>query len=248
MASTNYSSGPNMAGGLAVGISHSTNYVGFSGIVGFAVQAGDSTSPVISNFKIDGRTVVNGDYIKKDATLTATVTDETALSLTTSSIEVDGVGITFNSLSGTSSYDATTGLLTYRLNITADGNHTITIKAMDISGNSSTLSRTTKIDTGELKALSVYVYPNPYRGIGNMAIGYQLNKNADTAIYIFNAIGRLIFKRTYISGAEGAHIGYNEITWDAKDDFGNLLSNDVYFLRVVSDGKPVGRTKIAVIK
>ncbi len=247
-SSSNYS-GTSAVGASAVGKSVSANYIGISGGLGFSIYSGDTTPPVISNTQMDGKSLVSHDYIKKDGTLTATVTDETAIDIAASSVEVDGVAVTFANLTGSSSYNAATGALSYKLNITADGDHSISIRAVDTSGNTTIISQSLKVDTGDLKATSVYMYPNPFNpNHGAGVIAYQLSKDGDTSIYIFNMIGRLVYKRSFASGQAGAQAGYNEVSWDGKSDFGETLGNDIYFLRIVSGGKPIGRTKIAVIK
>ncbi|HTY13197.1 MAG TPA: hypothetical protein VMD02_03300 [Candidatus Omnitrophota bacterium] len=236
-------------GAAAVGKSVSASYIGISGGLGITVYSGDLIPPMISNAKIDGKTTIANDYIKSDGTLTALVTDETAIDLNASSVEVDGTGTTFAALTGSSSYNATTGVLTFKFNLTTNGNHSYSIRAVDSSGNTTIAAQTVKTDTGDLKATSVYMYPNPFNpNNGAGAIAYQLSKDGDTSIYIFNSVGQLIYKRSYVAGQPGAQAGYNEVAWDGKSDFGTVLGNDIYFLRVVSGGKPIGRTKIAVIK
>ncbi len=238
-----------VVGSPATGKTSSSSYTSVGG-TGIIIITTSATAPVISNLRIDNVPVINGDYIKRNGILTATITTDSNVTLNqnTSSIEVDGTATTFAALTGGSSYDVTTKVLTYVLNLTSDGNHTISIHAADTGGQSATAALTVKVDTGVLKAVSVYTYPNPFRGVGNMTIAYQLNKDANTAIYVFNAVGELVYKREYATGTPGGTTGYNEVTWNGQSDFGAMVGNDIYFLRVVSDGKPVGKTKIAVIK
>lgn len=247
--SSNYS-GASSAGGSAAGKTANANFTLISGGLSMmsVLSTADVTAPVISNVKIDEKAIVTGDYIQKEGILTASITDETVVDRDLSSIEVDGVLTSFSQLTGVSTYNATTGTLFVKLNFSNDGGHNIKIYATDIYANTSNFSTAVKVDNGDLKATGVYVYPNPYRGVGNMAIGYQLNKAANTSIFIFNAVGRLIYRQNFVLGAEGAHIGYNEVSWNVHSDFGEMLANDIYFLRIVSDNKPVGRAKIAVIK
>jgi hypothetical protein len=242
-----------VVGAPATGRTSSPSYTSIAG-TGIIIITTSATAPVISNLRVDGTPVINGDFVKSSGILTATITADAAssLDLNVSSIEVDGTATTFAALSGGSTYDATTKVLTCQLNLTANGNHTIRIHAADVGAQSATATLTVKLDTGDLKAVAVYAYPNPYNpsaaGGTNARIGYQLNKDANTAIYLFNAVGELIYKREYTTGTQGGKTGYNEVTWDGKSDFGSIVGNDIYFLRVVSDGKPVGKTKIAVVK
>jgi hypothetical protein len=243
--------GISTVGSPATGKTSSPSYTSVGG-TGIIIVTTSATAPVISNLRVDNTPVINGDYIKRDGTLTAMVSSDAGINTNTSSVEIDGTATAFAALSGGSSYDAASKLLTYKLNLTSDGNHTVRVFAADVGGQSTTASLTVKVDTGDLKAVAVYIYPNPYNpnasGGTNARIGYQLNKDANTAIYLFNAVGELVYKREYATGTQGGKTGYNEVTWDGKSDFGSVVGNDIYFLRVVSDGKPVGKTKIAVIK
>jgi len=251
-SSPNYT-GVAVVGAPATGRTSSPSYTSIGG-TGIVIVTTSATAPVISNLRVDGTPIINGDYVKSNGVLTASITVDvgTNLNLNVSSVEVDGAVTAFAALSGGSTYDAAAKVLTCRLNLTASGNHTISIHAADAGAQSATASLTVKVDTGGLKAVAVYVYPNPYNpnaaGGTNARIAYQLNKDANTAIYLFNAVGELVYKREYASGAQGGLTGYNEVTWDGKSDFGAIVGNDIYFLRVVSGGKPVGKAKIAVIK
>ena len=93
-------------------------------------------------------------------------------------------------------------------------------------------------------------YPNPF----NPAVGeeteieYQLTRDADVTIYIFNTIGQLIKKIDCASGATGGTAGYNKVAWNGYSDFAEIVGNDVYLVRVVSGGSVIGKNKIAVLK
>ena len=237
------------AGIGAVGRTSSASYSGISGPYGAVLLATGTTPPVISDFKIDSMTIVDGDLIKGDATLTATVTDNLGVDTVKSSVEVDGVFTAFSALTSPSTYEAAMGALSYKLNISSSGDHTVKIIAVDTNNNATSFLRSVKTNSGDLIALAVCFYPNPFNpNSAAGAIAYQLNKDSDVSIYIFNAIGQLIYRSNCMSGASGGHVGYNEVAWDGKDDFGAIVGNDIYFVRVVSGGKVIGRTKIAVIK
>lgn len=237
-----------LVGVTAAGKNNSASFSAISG-TGIIIVTTSASAPAISNLKIDGQSVINNDYVKATGLLTATITSDAGLNLNTSSVEVDGTATTFAALSGGSTYDATTKLLTYQLNLSGNTNHSITIHAADTNSQSATASLTVKVDNGALKTVAVYCYPNPYNpNSGNARIAYQLNQDANTSIYLFNAAGELVYKRNYTAGSAGGRVGYNEVTWNGQSDFGATVGNDIYFLRVVSDGRPIGKAKIAVIK
>ncbi|MFA5103749.1 MAG: hypothetical protein WC527_01015 [Candidatus Margulisiibacteriota bacterium] len=248
LSSSSYS-GCGGAGSGAVGTTSSTNYSGISGPYGAVFLATGTTPPVVSDLKIDSMAIIDGDLIKGDGTLTATVTDNIGVDTSKSSVEVDGVFTNFSALTSPSTYEAATGALSYKLNISSSGDHTVKIHAVDTNNNATTVSRSVKTNSGDLAAVAVRFYPNPFNP--NSAAGviaYQLNKDSDVSIYIFNAIGQLIYRSNCSSGTAGGHIGYNEVAWDGKDDFGAIVGNDIYFVRIISAGKVIGKTKIAVIK
>jgi hypothetical protein len=248
LSSASYS-GSGGAGLGAVGRTSSTSYSGVSGSGGTGFLAADAAPPVISDLKIDSSGIVNGDLIKSDGTLTALVTDNIGIDTSKSSVEVDGIFTAFSSLASPSTYNAATGALSFKLAISSSGNHVIEINAVDTSNNVTAVSRSVKTDSGDLAASAVMFYPNPFNP-NNAAgvIAYQLNKDSDVSVYIFNAIGRIIYKKNYLSGTTGGETGYNEVGWDGKDASGAVVGNDLYFVRLVSGGKVIGKTKIAVIK
>ena len=66
--------------------------------------------------------------------------------------------------------------------------------------------------------------------------------------YIFDIRGVLIKKTNYPSGSMGGKAGYDEVTWDGKDDFGSTVGNGIYPFRIVAGGRVLGRGKIAVLE
>jgi len=247
-ASGNYS-GLNNVGDPAAGKTIGIEYTGLAGGIAVLAQTAMPGSPIVSNFRIEGRSIVDNDYIKAAGTLTARITDETAVDTNLSSVEVNGAYTAFSALTGTSSYDAATGDLIFSFGGLSDGSHVIGIRAIDNYGNVNHVRRAVQVDAGALKASGVFIYPNPFNPkVGTARIAYRLTNDGVTSVYIFNALGQLVYKQGYASGAEGGHVGYNEVDWSGAANTGAMVANDVYFLRVVSDGKVIGKCKIAVIK
>lgn len=237
-------------GGREVGEASSASYLESVGFIPSIFTPPDITPPQISNVAIAGREVKDNDYVAVDAELSATITDGSGINTSTSYVMVDAGKTYFSALCGDISFEAASGALTYKLNISADGDHNLTIYAEDPSGNSATHEVLVNVDAGAVKARSVYVYPNPFNpSAGNMRLAYMLSKDAQVTIYIFNAINQLVWKRSYAAGASGGHVGYNEILWNGVSDFGEIVGNDAYFARLVADGKKViGKVKIAVLR
>jgi hypothetical protein len=237
------------------GITSSTAYdlkVGFiASSVTYASQ--EAGIPILSGLRFDGRQIVAGDYVNNDVTITAVVTDTAStIDTSTSTIEINSTVITFASLTGESSFNPATGLITYKPSPDFnDDTYSLRITAVNVLANSATGTSSFKVDGGAANVIggAALPYPNPFNpDQGTVEIGYQLNADADVSIYIFNSVGQRVWKSEYTAGSNGGSAGYNFITWDGQSDFGSVVGNDIYFIRIISGGKVIGRGKIAVIR
>jgi hypothetical protein len=226
----------------------STNYISLNGFLVVLAGSGDMIPPSISNIKFDGRDVVKNDFIKSDALLTAILQDGSGISMDASGVVVDNTTTYLTNFVTPSTYDAATGNMNYNLNLSS-GSHTIKILAVDMNANSTTYVQTLEVDTGELRAASSLVYPNPFNpNQGKAKFAYQLNRDGNVTLYLFNEINQLVWQRNFQAGSNGGQAGYNEIEWDGVTDFNEQVANGAYYLRVVSGGKVIGKTKVAVLK
>lgn len=249
-------------GGNAIGTSSNSAYsmeLGFiAASVSFSTSEGNgnapspiSTIPTITTILFDGKTFQSGDSVNNDTTITATVSDTlNGINTSTSSIEIDSTLTSFSALSGDSSYNSTTDTLTYKgATDYTDGTHTMTIHARNNGGESTSETVSFVVNNSALQASSVLPFPNPYNpNNGNLEITYSLNKDGEVKIYIFNTLGQLIWKNSYLSGATGGLAGYNTVPWDGRTTHGQLVSNDIYICQIISGGKAIGKCKIAVLK
>jgi hypothetical protein len=98
--------------------------------------------------------------------------------------------------------------------------------------------------TVTVPASNVFNYPNPFNPLSETTkIAFNMNASSQVTIYIFDTVGRIVVKKEF-----NAIAGYNEVEWDGKDDYGDIVSNGVYLLRMVSNGTLLGKTKPWVIK
>jgi hypothetical protein len=144
------------ATGTASGAAYSTTLGFIASSVTYAVVGPDNTPPTISNIMFDGQSVTSEGFVNNDVTLTATVIDDASgINTGTSSIEIDsGSPITFLNLTGNSSFDASSGSLTYQPSPPfSDGSHTIRITARDNFGNSTSVLISFTVKGGEIEAL-----------------------------------------------------------------------------------------------
>jgi flagellar hook assembly protein FlgD len=71
-------------------------------------------------------------------------------------------------------------------------------------------------------------FPNPFhRGT---SIKYHLAKAAPVQIQIYNSRGQLVYKTNIASKSEGDA----EFVWNGKDSLGNISSNGIYQVRMVT--------------
>ncbi len=258
-----------MGGGTSEGSAYSTQNAIGDNVIGTATGSAYSTflgfmaasvtyasreegAPYISDLEFDGRTIISGDYVNADVTITATITNGAGpIDTAASSIEVDSVAISFADLTGDSTYDATSGSLTYkRPSAFPDGAHTFKILARNTLDKTATLSIGFNVRGGGPAVVgNILTYPNPFDPTqGSAEIVWQLSTDAKVTLYLFNSLGQPVLKKEFAEGSEGGHSGYNVYLWDGVSDFGGIVANDVYFFRLVSGGKVIGRGKIAVVK
>lgn len=213
--------------------------------------AQENNPPTITDIKFDGKTIINNDYVAANPTITATITDDSSgIDTAKSAILLDSSPIYLSALPSGSSYIS--GSLIYQPALAAN-THTIRFQACDLAGNWTTSEALSfKVESGEVKISGAALnYPNPFNPAvagQTTEINYELNVNADIAIYIYDLIGRPIKKISCPSGTEGGHAGYNRVTWNGWSDFNEMVSNDVYIARITQGGKQIGKCKIAVLK
>jgi len=78
-------------------------------------------------------------------------------------------------------------------------------------------------------------YPNPFSS--STAISYNLNKQADVSIKIFDILGREV--KAFKVGIQ--EVGLHEILWDGKDNLGNRLPIGIYFYQFQTGEKTITR-------
>jgi len=269
---SNYRSSPEgllMGGGTSEGITYSTqNAIGDS-VIGTATGSAYSTflgfiaasvtyatreegAPYISDLQFDGRAIIFGDYVNADVTITALVTNgASSIDTAASSIEVDSAAISFADLTDNSTYDATSGNLTYKRPSPFDtGTHSFKIIARNTLDKTATLSISFNVRSGGPTVVgNILTYPNPFDPTqGPAEIVWRLTTDAKVTLYLFNSLGQPVLKREFAEGSEGGHSGYNIYLWNGISDFGGIVANDIYFCRIVSGGKVIGKGKIAVLK
>jgi hypothetical protein len=91
-------------------------------------------------------------------------------------------------------------------------------------------------------------YPNPFPISTGTDIGYELSKSMDIQIYIYDIFSHLIYREEIPAGTPGA-IGtpaYNTVHID-QNKVGRGLPVSAYFYFIVSEGKVLGKGKMAIV-
>ena len=83
-------------------------------------------------------------------------------------------------------------------------------------------------------------YPNPFNP--TTTIRYQLPKNADVQLIVYNSLGQKI--RTLVSGRRSA--GKYEVVWDATNDQGNMVASGMYIYRLITKEQVQSRRMLLI--
>jgi hypothetical protein len=81
-------------------------------------------------------------------------------------------------------------------------------------------------------------YPNPFSASTN--ISYELNKNANVSVKIFNVIGQEV--KTFFAGYQAT--GRYNITWDGRNNAGSKVPTGIYFYQLNSNNETIVKKMI----
>jgi Tol biopolymer transport system component len=81
-------------------------------------------------------------------------------------------------------------------------------------------------------------YPNPFSS--STAISYQLNKQTDVSVTIYDILGREVKKITVGLQTAGVH----GVVWDGKNNFGEKVAVGVYFYRLQAKGEVLAKKMV----
>jgi len=85
-------------------------------------------------------------------------------------------------------------------------------------------------------------FPNPFNA--TTQIQFALPKSSHVKLEIFNVLGQKI--KTLVD--EELQAGYKQVTWDGKDQRGNLVSTGIYFYRIRAENQFTDMRKMLLIK
>lgn len=200
----------------------------------------DRTPPAIGLFMNDS-TFVNGGSTGTDATLLANLSDASGINTAgtgigheiTAVLDGDKSNVTVLNQYYTANVDSyTSGRVRYLFKGLAPGPHTVTLKAWDTFNNSAERSLDFVVANSAGLALDhVLNYPNPFANHTTFHFDHnRAGDDLDVQVQIFTVAGRLVC--TLNVQAPGAQSHVNDVTWDGRDDYGDVLARGVYVYKV----------------
>ncbi len=204
----------------------------------------DKTPPLLE-VRIDGRIILNNDFVSKNPTIEIELKDENPFLFKTDTTGIKFflkrpcaiVGCTFERIyfkrsdviwvpaSASQNF-----LIQFKPINLAVGNYTLQVEAVDASGNKSG-SKPYLVDfqvSDDVAIILRSVYPNP--SVANFYFSFVLSGDALPTFYslqIFSLDGRQM-KEFTSKDFDIVNIGTNTLTWDARDSGGREVPNGIY--------------------
>ncbi len=120
------------------------------------------------------------------------------------------------------------------------------IRAVDDMGNKSIVSSSAAAFSVRKKSKLNKIYPNPFYPAKDhtATISYNLNREANVIIEIYNITGELVRKWNEGFRSEGEH----QTTWEGKNRGERQVSSGIYIVLLRENGVAADRKKMAVIR
>lgn len=211
----------------------------------------DVTPPTITNFFLDGRKRFPEDIISLKPLVSARITDEVPNNVGKIELSVNNAQIfTFTSADWKGAYNEADGSFSYQLGPFEPGTFTIKLFAWDKSNNQASETLTPLYIRTDVGVVGQPVnYPNPFGPLKGQVtyIAYTLSKDLEVTLYIYDIRGSAMWRRTFQPFEEGGKAGYNEVTWNGRSDFKQVLGNGIYIFKLVHNQQVIGSGKITIL-
>lgn len=200
----------------------------------------DNEGPTMQLFMNDENFVFGGST-NNNPTLLVNLNDDLGINVSGTSIGHDVVAVLdedpqnsfiLNKFYEANTDDHTSGKIRFPLNGLEPGNHSINVKAWDVSNNS-TEERLefVVINEGDQSLRRVYNYPNPFTTSTSFQFEHDL-VGSDIEVYvdIYTVSGKLvktIEKNIFASGYR-----VEDLEWNAQDDYGSSLAKGLYLYKI----------------
>jgi hypothetical protein len=216
----------------------------------------DAVGPQISHVWFDGRGFVDNDIISANAQITAEVSDPSGLDYSDVILRFgDVMAIDKNSFKAQDAYS--NNRLSYKIwPSLPEGNYVMTIEAYDVLYNKSLWQGRVRVFSGETMIVPgtvPFASPSSISPLKASAAGgppqvtmvYQLTTPGNIDLQV-QGISGMSWARRYSANLMGGMAGYNEVTWDGKDNGGSAVANGVYTFRIINNGRLLGKGYIIV--
>ena len=92
------------------------------------------------------------------------------------------------------------------------------------------------------------VYPNPFRqsSSSGAVLSYELSKDMDVEIHIYDMMAQRVFKQTFLKGTNGARQDQNNLRINQDSMGGYHLASGVYFYLIIHADNVLAKGKMVV--
>jgi hypothetical protein len=208
------------------------------------------STPVIdmSSLAINGISFGTYSFLPKRPTFQAVINDN-YLSIKMVSVEVQIGPNTYFPVPQVVSSTSVMVMVTPDADLTGDSAN-ISLTATNVFNLSDEFSKTLSVG-GSILSISgsPRIVPNPIKpkkGIGATFI-YDLSKDTEMSLMLFDITGRKIWQQTFNSGSNGGQMNENRVYWDGKSSFGQYVPNGVYIYILSSDKQVIKKGQVTVI-
>lgn len=203
-----------------------------------------SSVGTISSFTIDGKTILDNDFIKNTPEITLRTTSSNLSGYT-----IRIINTATQEIAAEKSEILTTPQDTAVFTITSalpEGKYQIFATA-NFGSEIATINSKIALVQSSFELTDALNSPNPFNpNTQSTAITYSLSKNADVDLYIYTINGELQEKTHINAGEPGGTAGYNSTLWDGKNQFNETVSNGIYIAYIIA--KSEGKVKKGKVK
>tara|TARA_B110000196_G_scaffold223879_1_gene192850 strand:+ start:2280 stop:6017 length:3738 start_codon:yes stop_codon:yes gene_type:complete len=218
-------------------INDGLNDEAFGSVSGIFLSLGspsnDVEGPIITFESESGLKLKNGDFLPENQNLIIRISDPMGINLTG---EKGHELFINNSLTGKKInaidqfvYDSNsinTGIILFNISSEID-NISLIISAWDNANNPNEAEiQLVLLKSNKLDMLRVLNFPNPFSE--ETQFTFELTKDAKVSISIYTISGRKV--KSIIDSNQ--RLGFNRISWNGRDEYGNLLANGVYLYKI----------------
>lgn len=203
---------------------------------GITTDVGDDNDGPQIDIYLDNRTFVPGDYVQPVPLLIVDLADATGINATGLGIGhdiqawIDGSPETIN-LTGayTVSLDNfRTGTAEQELFDLECGDHSVRVRAWDVFNNFSESETFFRIPCGDgIRLDEVGAFPNPFQQETKFVFRHSAPEVVATSVQIYTTDGMRVRQLEVASASRT-----DELSWDGRDDEGNLLPTGPYWFRL----------------